>query len=181
MRTGGHGGCQEEGDRRRYGIDGALRVEPSMPLEPHSDGSHDEEDEFFVHSARDEDEQDGLLFGSERPPPGDALDDDTLTMLHESLTEEMRESVVASFESMLPSLLADIRDAAGRGDSGAVRRAAHNLKGIAATLGAVRLSAACVAVERSGRTTDKAIDPARMQELETLALRTLAELREQLL
>lgn len=149
---------------------------PELP----TDGDDEQQDDFFVHSTRDEDDRDGVLF-DEGADSDDALDDDTLTMLHESLTEEMRESVFGTFESMLPSLLADIRDAAGRGDSGAVRRAAHNLKGIAATLGAVRLSAACVAIERTGRAGDEPIGPGEVQQFEALALRTLAELREQLL
>jgi HPt (histidine-containing phosphotransfer) domain-containing protein len=139
----------------------------------------DDEDDFFVHAAGD---QDGL---EDELPDGaqtaDVLDEVTVAHLCDALTDEMRAGVLRTFESSLPLLLADIRDAAGRGDSGAVRRAAHELKGSAAPLGAVRLSAACVAVEHSGRAGDATIGPEQVQTLETLALQTVECLRDQLL
>jgi HPt (histidine-containing phosphotransfer) domain-containing protein len=144
---------------------------------PHLPGE-DDEDDFFVHAAG---EQDGLEDELREGSPADVLDEVTVAHLCDSLTDEMRASVLRTFESALPLLLADIRDAAGRGDSGAVRRAAHELKGSAAPLGAVRLSAACVAVEHRGRADDAAIGPEQVQTLETLALQTVECLREQLL
>jgi len=59
--------------------------------------------------------------------------------------------VVAAFLERAPSTLAELRDAAARGDTPAVLAAAHAMKGTSATLGARTLSERCAELERLAR------------------------------
>jgi CheY-like chemotaxis protein/HPt (histidine-containing phosphotransfer) domain-containing protein len=135
---------------------------------------HGEEEDLFVEVILDDDE-DQLAEAVDG-----ALDPDTVAQLRTTLTASMRANALATFEDTLPVLLADIRDAAARRDYGSLRHAAHKLKGSAATLGAVRLSAACVGLEHRGRADDEAVGTEQVQTLEVFALQALEALREQL-
>jgi len=57
---------------------------------------------------------------------------------------------VAFYLEDAPPLLETIRDAVGRADADALRRAAHSLKSASANLGAVRLMRLCQHLEHLG-------------------------------
>ncbi len=77
--------------------------------------------------------------------------------------------VAQLFVQDLPRSLADMEAAVGAGDSGALRRAAHRLKGAAATIGADKLVKAAQKLERAGKHSRKG----QLQEiLRELRLRT---------
>lgn len=57
--------------------------------------------------------------------------------------------VVKSFLDDCPTILAALRRSVESGDSDAVRTSAHRLKGSAANIGAVRVAASCVELERA--------------------------------
>lgn len=109
------------------------------------------------------------------------LDQAMLDQLRETLTLDMRESLLETFEASLPKCVADIVGAARRGDESELRRAAHLLKGSAATLGAPRLRSACQRLERAGRDGDPAIEPAQLDSLALTVAETHGALRERLL
>jgi len=109
------------------------------------------------------------------------LDQATIVQLRDTLTLEMRESLTETFERSLPKCVADIVGAAQRGDQVELRRAAHLLKGSAATLGGARLRGACQRLERTGGDGDPDIDQAQLDALALTVAETCRELREQLL
>jgi len=59
--------------------------------------------------------------------------------------------VIAAFLERAPSTLAELRDAAARGDTPGVLAAAHAMKGTSATLGARALSERCAELEHLAR------------------------------
>ncbi len=109
------------------------------------------------------------------------LDEATISQIRDSLTLEMRESLMDTFDESLPKCVADILGAARRGDQIELRRAAHLLKGSAATLGAARLRLACQQMERTGRDQDPGIEEAQLDSLEAIVAETRRALREQML
>jgi HPt (histidine-containing phosphotransfer) domain-containing protein len=86
-----------------------------------------------------------------------------------------------TFDESLPKCVADILGAARRGDQIELRRAAHLLKGSAATLGAARLRRACQRLERTGRDQDPGIEEAQLDSLKATVAETRRALREQML
>ena len=64
--------------------------------------------------------------------------------------------LVASFVDNGSALVAQLADAAGKGDAAALRRHAHTLKSNAASFGAVELSEECAALEARARAGDLA-------------------------
>jgi PAS domain S-box-containing protein len=96
------------------------------------------------------------------------LDDDTVTQLHETLTAEMRVRLLRTFDESLPECVSEIVAAAEGGDRDEVRRVAHKLKGSSATLGAARLAAACLVLERT-RDGDPLPGEKQVDELRGLA------------
>jgi CheY-like chemotaxis protein len=109
------------------------------------------------------------------------LDEATISQIRDSLTLEMRESLMDTFDESLPKCVADILGAARRGDQIELRRAAHLLKGSAATLGAARLRRACQRLERTGRDQDPGIEEAQLDSLKATVAETRRALREQML
>jgi HPt (histidine-containing phosphotransfer) domain-containing protein len=105
----------------------------------------------------------------------------TIRDLRATLTPELREDLIQVFEASLPERVSDILDAARSGDKIALRRAAHLLKGSAATLGAARLSLACRRLEQAGRDQDRDIEQDELNELRPTASETCQALRRQLL
>jgi len=112
---------------------------------------------------------------------GELLDRATIGQLRDSLTLEMRESLLDAFDSSLPQRLAEISSAAERGDEVELRRVAHLLKGSAATLGASRLTLTCERLEHSGRDDDPAVDSRQLDEFRSVACEAGEALREELL
>jgi signal transduction histidine kinase/DNA-binding response OmpR family regulator len=89
---------------------------------------------------------------------GSALDHDVLDQLRDDLggTAALRE-IIATFLEKTPSVLAELRAAAARGDVDGIRRAAHMCKGTSAILGARMLAQQCAELEalaRSGLVPD---------------------------
>ncbi|HEY1276244.1 MAG TPA: response regulator [Thermoleophilaceae bacterium] len=89
------------------------------------------------------------------PPftPAEVLD---LSVLHQLVEDlgglDALKDAVRIFLSATPGLLATLREAAARGDTAAIQRAAHTLTASSAMLGAASLSARCQQLERSART-----------------------------
>lgn len=69
------------------------------------------------------------------------LDAETIAELHEAMSEEAFVELVSTFRDQIDGLTARFSAAAAAGDTGAAERAAHELAGIAGTLGAARLAA----------------------------------------
>jgi len=109
------------------------------------------------------------------------LDSAVVLELCDTLTLEMRSSLMATFEATLPACLADISGAARRGDRLGLKRTAHMLKGSAATLGACRLACACQSIEQTGRDLDRTVGDAELEALRATARTTCRALRKQLL
>ena len=103
-----------------------------------------------------------------------------MTQLRESLTVEMRERLLATFEESLPQAISEISGALSRGDKEELRRVAHKLKGSSATLGASRLAGACLALERT-RDEDSPPGEAELEGLRALAEEARGALRGRLL
>jgi HPt (histidine-containing phosphotransfer) domain-containing protein len=93
---------------------------------------------------------------------------------------EMRERLLATFQESLPQCVSEIAEAMERGDRAEVRRVAHKLKGSSATLGATRLGAACLALERT-RDDDPVPGGAEIERLRELAEEARGALQVQLL
>jgi histidine phosphotransfer protein HptB len=68
--------------------------------------------------------------------------------------------IVESLLGEAPALLAEMQDAAGRGDLAALGRAAHSLKSNARDVGADTLAALCQSVESAVRSGQGPEDPA---------------------
>jgi two-component system, sensor histidine kinase and response regulator len=111
----------------------------------------------------------------------EVLNQATIVQLRETLTLEMRESLIQEFEASLPKCVAETVSAAHRGDQIELRRAAHMLKGTAATLGATRLRLACQRLEHTGRDRDPAVDRKQLDQLQAAASETREALGRQLL
>jgi histidine phosphotransfer protein HptB len=82
-----------------------------------------------------------------------AVDEGALRALVDDLggdTEAVKE-LVQSFLEEAPRLVAQAREAAGRGDAAGVQRAFHTLKGMAATFGALALSGHAREAEQAAR------------------------------
>ena len=87
----------------------------------------------------------------------------------DTLTLEMRESLIEELEASLPKSVADTVSAARRGDQIGLRRVAHTLKGTAATFGATRLEFACQRLERTSRDQDSAVEEEQLDRLQATA------------
>jgi HPt (histidine-containing phosphotransfer) domain-containing protein len=79
---------------------------------------------------------------------------------------ELLRRMAALFLAQMPDLLREIRTAIAAGDSPAVERAAHKLRGAAANFGARRACDAALDLERIGRTGDLACAGQILAELE---------------
>lgn len=78
--------------------------------------------------------------------------------LDEALFEELRSILDTEFPTLIQTFIQDsavrlgeLRDAFGRGEADAVRKAAHSLKGASANLGLVALAEACRGLEEAAR------------------------------
>jgi two-component system sensor histidine kinase/response regulator len=112
---------------------------------------------------------------------GEVLNQATITQLQDTLTLEMRESLIQEFAVLLPKCIADTVSAAQRGDQIELRRVAHTLKGTAATFGATRLELACKRLEHTGRDQDSAVDKEQLDLLQATASEACEALGRQLL
>ena len=78
--------------------------------------------------------------------------------LDEALFEELRSILDTEFPTLIQTFIQDssvrlteLRDAYGRADADAVRKAAHSLKGASANLGLVVLAEECRVLEEAAR------------------------------
>jgi hypothetical protein len=97
------------------------------------------------------------------PPPavpdvpaaaGAVLDPATLQSLRDMQVDAgtgLFQELLDLFRSDAEPRIAEMRAAIETGDAGALRHAAHGLKGAASNLGAVSLASACLALERMGK------------------------------
>jgi CheY-like chemotaxis protein/HPt (histidine-containing phosphotransfer) domain-containing protein len=119
--------------------------------------------------------------GREEAGEAPVLDEATILQLKETLTAEMRQQLVETFDEQLERCSADIAAAAARGDHGEVRRVAHLLKGSSATFGAHRLRDCCLALEHAGRQSDVPVGEADVERLRETAAEAAGALHERLL
>ena len=115
--------------------------------------------------------------GNAPAPPRDGIDREVLNGLREDLGDPPTlRQVVTAFLDRTPLVVADLRDAAARGNQAALLAGAHSLKGTSATLGALALSDQCAELERLARTGRLEEVPARLDaiaEQAEIASRTL--------
>jgi hypothetical protein len=90
---------------------------------------------------------------------GPVLAADVLDGLRAAGGDDLVANVAALFAEHTPARLADVRDAAERSDSDALRRAAHTLRGSGAGVGAVAMTDVCRRVEERAAAGD--VDAAR--------------------
>jgi signal transduction histidine kinase/CheY-like chemotaxis protein len=148
-------------------------------------------DDYLVKPVRLEEL--ALALGRQRPADGHGLsgevtsatskeaeatiDRAVLDGIREDLGSAAVRKVIAEFLRSSPSLIAKLRDAAGRSDASVLRALAHNMKGTSATLGAVALSRRCAELEDLGRSGSVPDATARVAAIENLyaAARTALE------
>jgi HPt (histidine-containing phosphotransfer) domain-containing protein len=95
------------------------------------------------------------------------VDAAALARLREDMGDEATVAeLVRSFLAEAPALLARMRRAARDGDAPSLRLAAHTLKSMSATFGAMALSEACKELEASARAGQVAGDPASVAAAE---------------
>jgi CheY-like chemotaxis protein len=116
--------------------------------------------------------------GREAPAPTlDGVDRGVLDGLREDLgNAETLRQVVTVFLDRVPLAIAELREAAARGDQAALGTGAHSLKGTSATLGALTLSNECAELERLARAGRLQEVPVRLEAIATeaeIASRTL--------
>ena len=103
---------------------------------------------------------------NEASPGHGPIDREVLDGLREDLGDPVTlRRVVATFLERTPLVLADLREAAARGDQAALRAGAHGLKGTSATLGALALSEQCAELERLARGGHLREVPARLDAI----------------
>ncbi len=91
--------------------------------------------------------------GAPQSAPGEVLDCAAL-LEHMEGDPELLAEMVGLFLQDCPQLLAALREALARGDAGALRRAAHTLKGTVSNFAAPAATAAALRLERMGREGD---------------------------
>jgi two-component system, sensor histidine kinase and response regulator len=92
--------------------------------------------------------------------------------------DELLHEIAQIFLDDYPRSLAELREAAGRGDARTVERAAHGLKGAAANFGARPVVDAALAIETMGRHQDLSGFSAALGALEQTLSRFRHELEE---
>jgi HPt (histidine-containing phosphotransfer) domain-containing protein len=112
--------------------------------------------------------------------PGLVFDRGALDGLREDLGAAALRDVIETFLAKMPSALAALRDAAARADAGAIRQAAHSIKGTSAMLGARTLAEHCAEIERLGRAADVPDAIARVAAVEASYRKIEAVLKTEL-
>ena len=98
-------------------------------------------------------------------------------VLQEDGEPDLVAELIEIFEADLPERLEAIRKAVAEGSADATRRAAHALKGSAATIGAVALSALAADLERQAIAGETAGAADRLTALEARAFEAVVALR----
>jgi two-component system, sensor histidine kinase and response regulator len=112
--------------------------------------------------------------------PEEALDPAIIVQLRDTLQPEMRQRLIDTFEEQLDRCVDQIVIAVRHGDHLEVRRLAHLLKGLSASLGANRLWLCCRRLEHTGRQADPVVDEEQIEELRVLAAEGRKAVRKQL-
>ena len=113
-------------------------------------------------------------------PVRDVLDQAIVAQLRETLSAEVREQLIDTFDEQQTQCVAEIAEALNRSDHDAVRSAAHLLKGSSASLGAMRLRHCCEGLEHAGRSQDAVRGEAQIEELRLAAAEAAQAMRRQL-
>jgi signal transduction histidine kinase/CheY-like chemotaxis protein len=111
-----------------------------------------------------------------------AIDDDVLASLRQLGADDepnLAAEMGRLFMEEAPPLLAAMREAVRTGDHGALRATAHTMKGSCSSLGARRLSALSLELERQGRAQSMLGAAAKLDQLERELERVRTALREQ--
>jgi HPt (histidine-containing phosphotransfer) domain-containing protein len=98
-----------------------------------------------------------------------AIDDDVLASLRQLRTDDepnLATEMARLFMEEAPPLLAAMREAVRIGDHGALRATAHTMKGSCSSLGARRLSALSLELEKQGRAQSMLGAAAKVDQLE---------------
>jgi HPt (histidine-containing phosphotransfer) domain-containing protein len=99
---------------------------------------------------------------SGKPAPANAPFDEAALRERVEGDAELLTEIVEQFLEDSPRLLEEVGAAVAAGDAGALKRAAHTLKGAASNFGAAAVVATCLELEGIGRSDDlAAAAPAR--------------------
>ncbi len=111
----------------------------------------------------------------------DALNPATIAELRETLSLEMRQQLMQSFETSLPTCVAGIESAVHSGNRVELKRLAHFLGGSSATIGATHLRLDCRRLEASGGGKDTSVSEEQLAHLRAAATEACKSLRQALL
>ncbi len=106
-----------------------------------------------------------LRLGSRSAAEDDVLEESQISSLESLLGKEQLRTIIDAFLNELPRHLDALRDSAGRRDGSALAFTAHTLKGGSAQLGALRVSALSLEIEKDGKERSFAEVEARLDEL----------------
>jgi PAS domain S-box-containing protein len=124
---------------------------------------------------------DALEADSTAQPAEGVLDHATIVQLRETLTLQMREQLLDTFDGQREKCISDLGEAIQRGDLDEVRRLAHLLKGSSASLGATSLRLCCERLEHLGRRQDPDVGETDVAQLRIVAATASPALRQQLI
>lgn len=101
---------------------------------------------------------------------------DRLIQTARSGRREFIDRILALYQTHAPRVLANLRDAAERGDDIGIAAAAHSLKSMSLNMGVSRLAARLATVEAAARNARTIPDPHELEELHHLLEATTSEL-----
>jgi HPt (histidine-containing phosphotransfer) domain-containing protein len=103
------------------------------------------------------------------PVPANAPYDEAALRERVEGDAELLAEIVELFLEDSPRLMGEVRAAVAAGDAGALKRAAHTLKGAASNFGAAAVVAACLELEAMSRSGDLAAAVPARDRLEAAA------------
>jgi histidine phosphotransfer protein HptB len=99
--------------------------------------------------------------------PDDVINRGIFAELQSTAGSDFVVELIETFQQEAPSILAQLRNAAARGDTDGYRRAAHTLKANAQTFGAMRLGALARNLEHAPANSDPELNALALATLET--------------
>lgn len=108
---------------------------------------------------------------------GDLIDRATLDQMIEDVGPENAEPLLEAFIEELAGQVRVLGEAADRADLAAMERAAHSMKGSAATFGAARLTGVVASIEKLARNGQGDVAIAAMEEFRWLAQASMDAMR----
>lgn len=116
----------------------------------------------------------------DKPAANDLLDRALITELRTGIAPEALLAVIDTFEAEILKRMSEISGATRAGDAGALKDAAHALKGASGNLGAAHVAQLSARLEELARAGDLDNAPALADELARAVRDTPAALREEM-